>query len=95
MNLLEQVETLLDSDHGDNTKLTQLSLMMAKSLMKQMEEVNQRLLTIETALKIGEAKRDGLVDWSWVRDKVMQPVIIGLVMWLLLTFIPNTLRGNP
>jgi len=34
----------------------------------------------------GELKRT--VSWEWVRDNMIQPVMIALAMWLLLTFIP-------
>ena len=94
-DLIAQVEKLLSSEPGDGKKLAQLSLLMSKHLVEQMDAVNSRLAKIETSLKVDEEAKKALIDWSWIRDKVMQPVMIAVLMWLLLTFVPTTLKGTP
>lgn len=94
--ILEQVEAILDSDSGtDSRRLVKLALMMIKQQTADLTAIKDRLTKIETLLKIEEVKREGLVDWAWVRDKLMQPAVVALLMWILLTFIPNALRGTP
>lgn len=95
-DLLEQVEAILDSENGtDSRRLVKLAMMMIRQQMTDITSIKDRLSKIETHLKVEEVKQDGLVDWAWVRDKLMQPAVVALLMWILLTFIPNALRGTP
>lgn len=89
--LLSQVEQLLQSDSGEKNKLAQLSLMMSKTVMERVAVMDSRLQKIETLLLVQAEQRKELVDWTWIRDRLVQPALIALVMWLLFTFVPNVL----
>lgn len=43
--------------------------------------------------KEGEPEEDpeakGLVTWTWIRDKLVQPILIMFVAWFLLTILPR------
>lgn len=94
--LLDQMEQILESDNGtDSRKLVKLALLMIKQQTADLKSIKDRLTKIETHLQVEEEAKKGFVDWPWVRDKLMQPAVMALIIWLLLTFVPNTLRGAP
>lgn len=95
-DLLDQVEAILDSENGtDSRRLVKLAMMMIKQQTSDITSIKERLAKIETFLKVDEEVRKTFVDWPWVRDKLMQPAVVAMVMWLLLTLVPNILRGTP
>ena len=36
-----------------------------------------------------DPEEDGIVTWTWVRDKIVQPIVIMFVAYLLITLLPK------
>lgn len=82
----EQVKELNRTVRGFNGTP---GLVTEVSLLK--ETLNNCYITKknEPSLEDNDAEHKQFITWRWVVDKFFVPVVVAVVVWLLLTFIPS------
>ena len=77
--LITQVDELLQLDNISPKVATTLTLKLLKGIYETQQDHGGRLTALEQMGKVEEAKRDRLVDWTYVRDKLVQPIVLLLI----------------